>query len=61
MVFSEMASSGFEPRWIVVRVWVRVWVRLRVRLRLRLRLRFRLRGGYFLRLHTPCSIVGLAR
>ena len=44
--------------------WVRVEVRVRVRVRafFERRSRVRVRGGdYFLRLHTPFSIVGSAR
>ena len=45
-----------------VRVKVRVRVRDRVRVRVRIRISIRVTGGdYFLRLHTPFSIVGLAR
>ena len=36
-------------------------VRVRVRVKLRVNVRVRVRGDYFLRLHTPFSIVGLAR
>ena len=40
----------------------RLRLRLRVRNRVRNRVRVRVRGGdYFLRLHTPFSIVGSAR
>ena len=40
---------------------IRVRVRVRVKVKVRVRVRVRVRGGdYFLRLHTPFSIVGLA-
>jgi len=55
---TETPDVGVRVR---VRVRVQVRVRVRVRVRVSVRVRVRVRGDYFLRLHTPFSIVGYAR
>ena len=56
----DMAANGLDLRTFAA--WARAWMIQAPGPRVRVRVRVRVRGGdYFLRLHTPFSIVGLVR